>query len=221
MQKQERESGWVARFGAACELRRKAAVLIRVGAVCLLAAPAWAMQEHGAAQHAEAAASHAEASWSALFWPVLNFIILVGVLYYFLKTPVVGYVRDRHAGIRKDLREAAELKQSAEAQMVEIDRKLQALPGELAALKQRGVDDIAAEEQRIAREAAAERDRLLEQARQEIAFQVRIAKREILEHAADVAMAMATDRIKQSITAADQDRLVDAYLEQVKPTERH
>jgi F-type H+-transporting ATPase subunit b len=210
MKKLQEDSEAAVRPTVACELRRKVVAAV----VCLaVAAPAWAAPEE--------AGGHAAASWSALFWPVVNFIILAGVLYYFLKTPLVSYLADRHAGIRKDLKEAAALESAAGAQLAEIDRKLKALPGELAALKQRGAEDIAAEEQRIAREAAAERDRLLEQARREIEFQVRIAKRAILEHAADVAVVMAEDRLRSTMTPDDQNRLVDSYLEQLKPTERH
>jgi F-type H+-transporting ATPase subunit b len=226
MKKLQRDSEATSAPRPACELKRKVAAL----AVAALLAATAAIDTHASiqepdshaaqAEHAEAG-EHAAASWSALFWPTVNFIILAGVLYYFLKTPLVTYLADRHAGIRKDLKEAAELKSSADLQLAEIDRKLKALPGELTALKQRGSEDVAAEEQRIAREAAAERDRLLEQARLEIQFQVRIAKREILEHAADVAVAMAADRIKTTMTPDDQNRLVDQYLDQLKPTERH
>jgi F0F1-type ATP synthase membrane subunit b/b' len=45
---------------------------------------------------------------------------------------------------------------------------------------------------------------------------VRLAKREILEHAADLSMRLATERIKQEVTPDDQARLVDRYLSQVK-----
>jgi F-type H+-transporting ATPase subunit b len=210
MNMRQRDSGATVRPNAACELKRKVALPIVTASFLACAAPAWAAETE-----------HAAASWSALFWPVVNFVILAGVLYYFLKTPTVTYFTDRHAGIRKDLKEAAALKSSADAQLAEIDRRVKALPGELAALKARGAEDIASEEARIAREAAAERDRLLEQARLEIEFQVRIAKREILEHAADVAVAMAADRIRTTMTPDDQNRLVDVYLEQLKPTERH
>ena len=42
------------------------------------------------------------------------------------------------------------------------------------------------------------------------------AKKEILEHAADLSVQLATERIKKEVTPADQDRLVDRYLDQVK-----
>ena len=149
-------------------------------------------------------------------WPVANFIIFVGVLYYFLNQPIRDYLANRSSAIRKDLVEAAELKAAANEQLARIDAKLQALPGELSALRTRGAEEIKAEEQRIAEQAAADRDRLLEQTRREIDLQVRLAKKDILEHAANLSVQLATARIKKEVTPADQERLVDRYLSQVK-----
>jgi F-type H+-transporting ATPase subunit b len=152
----------------------------------------------------------------AMGWPVANFIIFVGVLYYFLNQPIRDYLATRSSTIRKDLVEAAELRAAATSQLATIEQKLQALPGELAALRTRGAEEIKLEEQRIAAQAAADRERMLEQTRREIDLQVRLAKKAILEHAADLSVQLATERIKKEVTPADQDRLVDRYLSQVK-----
>ncbi|MBY0495964.1 MAG: hypothetical protein K2Y23_17285 [Cyanobacteria bacterium] len=149
-------------------------------------------------------------------WPVANFIIFIGVIYYFGHRPFTEYLAGRSATIRKDLVDAAELKSTATAQLASIEQKLQALPGELDALRTRGAEDITAEEQRIAAQAAADRERLLEQTRREIELQVRIAKKEILDHAADLSVQLATERIRKEVTPADQERLVERYLTQVK-----
>jgi F0F1-type ATP synthase membrane subunit b/b' len=170
-------------------------------------ATAYEKQEHAAEEH-----GGEHGGLSALLWPTVNFVILVGGLWWFFKQPVATYLHDRHDSIRKDLVEAANVKAGAAAQLAEIDRKLQALPGELEALKHRGAEEIAAEEQRIAAMAAAERERLLQQTRREIALQVRIAKHELVEHAADLAVQLAGDRIQRTMTPADQERLVDRYL---------
>ena len=196
-------------FLAACELKRKVLFLLLFSAI-----PAFA-QDHAA--EAEHAAPHSVTDMIlAMGWPVANFIVFVGILYYFLNKPFRDYLAGRSSTIRKDLVEAAELKAAATAQLATIDQKLQALPGELDALRQRGASEIAAEQQRIAAAATADRDRLLEQTRREIDLQVRLAKKEILEHAADLSVQLATARIKKEVTPADQDRLVDRYLQQVK-----
>ena len=194
--------------------------LVLVVALVSLLSLATSAQEAGPAQPAEHAAQATaeahEASLADLFWPVVNFVILCGVLYYFLKTPLTGYMKDRDQTIRRDLVDAAAIKSAATAQLDEIDRKLKALPGEIEALKKRGQEEIAAEEQRIVQQAAAERDRLLEQARRDIDVQVRLAKRELTEHAADLAVQLASERIATETTPADHARLVDRYLQQVK-----
>ena len=171
-------------------------------------------------EHAATEGEHHDESIGGMIlgmgWPVANFIIFIGVLYYFLNQPIRDYLAGRSATIRKDLVEAAELRAAANAQLASIEQKLQALPGELSALRTRGADEIKAEEQRIAAQATADRDRLLEQTRREIELQVRLAKKEILEHAANLSVQLAAERIRKEVTPADQDRLVDRYLSQVK-----
>ena len=149
-------------------------------------------------------------------WPVVNFIIFLGVIHYFANKPFKEYLAGRSAAIRKDLVEAAELKAAATAQLATIEQKLQALPTELDKLRTRGAEDIKAEEARIAEAAVKDRERLLEQTRREIELQVRLAKKEILEHAANLSVQLATERIKKEVTPEDQSRLVDRYLDQVK-----
>jgi F-type H+-transporting ATPase subunit b len=215
----------------ACELKRNLKIALVVGFLSLGPALAHADQEHApaqpaAAEHAQPAGEHAAEGEHhdqsiggmllGLGWPLANFAIFIGVLYYFFNQPLKDYLAGRSATIRKDLVEAAELRATATAQLKTIEQKLQALPGEISALRTRGADEITSEEQRIAAAAAADRERLLEQTRREIDLQVRLAKKEILEHAADLSVQLATDRIKKEVTPADQDRLVDRYLSQVK-----
>lgn len=202
-------------FFAACELKRKVNIALSAALVLLVSAAAFAQEHAAEAQHEGATHSYGE-MLGALAWPLANFAIFCGVLYYFLNGPLKNHLSGRSTTIRKDLVEAAELKASANAQLASIEQKLQALPGELDALRTRGASEIAAEEQRIAALAAAERERLLEQTRREIDLQVRLAKREILEHAADLSVQLAADRLKKEITPEDQARLVDRYLDQVK-----
>jgi len=216
-------------LNGACELKRKVAIVFTAVTLLAFVAPAFAQEHAPAAQAQEAHADGQEHAAEgehhdesiggmilAMGWPVANFIIFVGVLYYYLNQPLKDYLAGRSATIRKDLVEAAELRSTATAQLATIEQKLQALPGELATLRTRGAEDIKAEEQRIAAAAVADRERLLEQTRREIDLQVRLAKKEILEHAADLSVQLATEKIQKEVTPEDQSRLVDRYLDQVK-----
>jgi F-type H+-transporting ATPase subunit b len=144
-----------------------------------------------------------------------NFAILVGVLVYFLRSPLVGYLVSRGQQIRSDLVTAAELRRSAETQLTDIDRKMKALPGELEALRQRGAADIAAEEARIRAAAEADRERLLEHMHRDVEMQVRLARRTLMQEAALLATEVARQRIRATMTPEDQNRLIDRYTRQL------
>src|SRR5205814_6022155 len=157
---------------------------------CLLVVPARAAQPEASPAAAAATEAHGGRIVDVIARAV-NFAILVGTLFYFLHSPIRTYLAGRSSQIRSDLVNAAEMRQAAAAQIEEIDRKMKALPAELEALRVQGAEEIAAEEARIAAAAAAERKRLLEQARREIDVQVRIAQRELVSHAADLAVGVA------------------------------
>jgi F0F1-type ATP synthase membrane subunit b/b' len=179
---------------------------------------------HGVPQEGHAAAAgHAaegehgtDSPWS-LVARLFNFALLAGTLIYLLRSPFAAFLDNRKVQITKDLTDAAALRDSASRQLALVEERLKALPGELEALKQRGVEEIAAEEERIRVAAAVERERMLENARREIDRRVHLAERRLQRRAAELAVDLATDRVKRTITAADQARLVDRYLEQVRP----
>jgi F-type H+-transporting ATPase subunit b len=216
-----------AAFAAPCEsrhTRRRRRLLARVGLLAAILFVVGAGQRMHAQQpasppeHAETSA-HGESAHEESLWPfvgkLVNFAVLAGVLVYYLRAPIAGYLASRKSQVRADLESAERLKTSAAAQIVELDARLKALPAEIEALKARGRAEISAEEQRIRELAEAERVRLLDQARREIDQQMRVAHRELVEHAATLAVSTAETRIKQQITDADQARLVDRYLTQV------
>ena len=152
-------------------------------------------------------------------WPfvgkIFNFVVLVGGLVYLMRKPFAEYLTRRGGELRAELSAAEALKAEATAKIAEIDARMKSLPAELEALGARGRADIAAEEQRIRDLAAAEKQRLLDQAAREIDLRVRTARRELVEHAADLTIDVARTKIQSEITDADRSRLVDRYLSQV------
>jgi F-type H+-transporting ATPase subunit b len=216
----------------ACETWRKLPALA-AASVCLVAlvarGPAFAAQppsdahaapashqpvEHAGAQ-AEHEGSHGASPWAAIA-KVVNFALLTGGLVYLLRRPFGTYLSRRGDQIRHDLTTAARTTEEAKAQVAAIDAKLTQLPREIEHLRERGREEIAAEEARIRREADAEQQRLIDHARREIELQLRTAKRDLVTHAADLAVQVARAKIAGQMTAEDQRRLVDRYIEQVR-----
>lgn len=173
-------------------------------------------QEKPAAQAAEEGKESTGGGWLAVIAKAFNFGVLVAVLVYFLKAPLITYLNGRITRVRQDLVAAAETREMASRQLAEIQTKLQALPAEIDALKRRGAEDIAAERARIEQAAEAERQRLLQHTAREIEMKFRVARRELIEHAADLAVQLASERVRRSITPEDQGRLIDRYASQLQ-----
>jgi F-type H+-transporting ATPase subunit b len=183
----------------------------------LFASPAPALAQHEQTSAAPAPAEgHGEGEHGTPLVDTVarlfNFAILAGTLVYFLKSPLARHLADRGAQIRGDLVKAAEMRAAAAAQLAAIEQKMAALPGELDALRKTGAEEAAAEEARIRQIADGERARLREQARREIDSRLKLARRDLVARTADLAVAIAAARVKHTITAQDQERLVDRYL---------
>jgi F-type H+-transporting ATPase subunit b len=222
----------------ACETSRKLCglrLLLALVALAALIVPAAAAGQpaahepqaapesaHAASDSGEAhgtAGEHAGASPWDLAGKLVNFGLLAGTLVYLLRRPMSTYLADRGVQVRRDLEQARQMKEDATRQIAEIEAKLAQLPSELDTLRTRGREEIAAEEARINDAAEAERARLLDQTRREIDQQLRIARRDLIAHAADLSIQVARNRIRREITDADQQRLVERYLDQVQTHE--
>ncbi len=154
--------------------------------------------------------------WVDTIARLVNFAILAGVLVYFLRAPIASYLARRSSEIRADLVKAAQTRETASAELAAIEQRMKELPGELDALKERGAAEIAAEEARIRAASEAERTRLLEQARREIEMRLRTAERDLIKRAAELTVALASDRVRRTITDEDQKRLVNRYLGEIQ-----
>ena len=210
----------------------------------LSAAPAVAAQEHApapvaapaaqephatapAAQdpHAPAAADHAaegaegeehEGGIVQMIAKIFNFAVLIALLVHFGRRPIANYLVDRSQQIRHALVEAKATREAASADLHKIESRLSALPAELEALKARGAEEVKMEQARIKALAATERERVLAQTRREIDQQYRLARRELMQETAEQAAGVARARIERDITPADQTRLIDRYVQQVR-----
>lgn len=168
-----------------------------------------------AGQEAHAEEAHEE-SLVAFISRIINFAVLAGGLFFVLRSPLSRYLNTRRDEVRRDLDEAAAMRDTASRQLAEIDYKLRQLPGEIEALTARGAEEIAAEEARIRMQAEAERLRLIDHTTREIDLRVRMAKQELTALAADLAVESARKRLETEMTPSDQLRLVDRYVERVK-----
>jgi F-type H+-transporting ATPase subunit b len=148
-------------------------------------------------------------------WRCINFAVMIGLLGYFVRKPIRNALQNRRAEIEKTLADAAAARDAAEARAKEYQEKLAKAAAEIESI-------YAA----IRREGEAERDKILASAR-EMAAKIEIeadakaasavarARTELRAEAAHLAVQLAEELLAKSVTAADQKRLVDEYMQKV------
>src|ERR1035437_264748 len=111
-------------------MRRLAIVVVVLSGLACPPRPARA-QEHEAAQKKEE--GFADKHELALKWA--NFLLLAGLLGYFIGKNAGPFFAARSAGIRKDMDESLRQREQAEAKAADVDRRLANLEEDIAALR--------------------------------------------------------------------------------------
>ncbi|MFO7709282.1 MAG: ATP synthase F0 subunit B [Desulfobacterales bacterium] len=146
---------------------------------------------------------------------VMNFVVLVGVLFFLLRKPIPRALNSRITGIQDQLKDLEARKAQAEKQLAETNQRLSTLEKEadriLAEYVQQGHEAKA----RILKEAEAAAAKLQVQARRSIEHEFEQAKARLQADIFEKSIASAEELLKRSLTAQDQANLVEDYLEKV------
>ena len=148
-------------------------------------------------------------------WRVLNLVVLIWLLVKFAGKPVKEYFAGRREMIQKGVQEAQEAKAAAEKIYREYQEKLAGLEGELKEIEDRAQREAEREKERMQRETEELVAKLQQQARQMADQEVASAKRQLRTEAAQVALEVAEQMVKENVTEDDRRRMVEKYLEKV------
>jgi F-type H+-transporting ATPase subunit b len=146
---------------------------------------------------------------------VLNFAIVAGAVVYLSKKNLPGMFRNRTASIQKAMQEARQASEDANRRLGEIETRLSRLDSEIAGMRATAEKEAVAEEARI--KAAAEEDgrKIVESAEQEIAAAAKLARRELTNYAANLAVSLAARQIK--VDPATDQALVQGFARELSP----
>ncbi len=144
-----------------------------------------------------------------------NFALLVGLVAYFVTKPIRKGLKGRTEEIEKTLADAQAAKEAAEAKHLEYSEKLA-----------KATEEIATITDSIRREGELERDKIIaaakelainveQEAENKAAGVVTKARTELREEAASLAVELAKDMLIKQVSADDQKRLVDEYMQKV------
>ena len=146
---------------------------------------------------------------------VFNFTLMVALLAYFVTKPIRKGLKGRTEEIEKTLAEAEAAREAAEAKNREYSEKLTKATEE--------IEEISAS---IRREGELERDKIVaaakemaekieKEAESKAAGVVASARAELREEAANLAVELAEELLKKQVSADDQKRLVEEYMQKM------
>lgn len=148
-------------------------------------------------------------------YKVMNFAVLAIGLFLLVRKPVSQALNSRISGIKEQLSELEEKKQAAEKQLAEYTEKFSSLEQETEKLIEDYIRQGNEAKARIIDEAKKAAEKLEEQARRNIEHEFQQAKLELQREIMEKALLKSEEILKDQITAKDQEKLVDEYLEKV------
>ncbi len=146
---------------------------------------------------------------------VINFLLLVVVLYKFGFKRLTDHLQKRAREIRDSLEQAQQARAAAAKAQEEYRAQIAATQREAAALRERTLQEVEEERQRLLSASREEAARLTAAARQEIAREVQRAKAQLTEEAVSLSLAVAEKVIDRSLTDADHKRMAEQYVREV------
>ena len=152
----------------------------------------------------------------SLFWQIANVVLLVAVLIYYARKPVLAYLAARRDTITKDLEAAAQLLADAERRLAEWSRKAASLDQEVAQIRDATRRAAEAERDRILADARASAERMRQAAAAVAERELRLAQEALRREAADLAVELAAQLLREQVNDADRTRLLDEFIARVE-----
>lgn len=181
-----------------------------LGLALLAAFPVWAAEEaHGGEQPGIINLN------MTLLIQVVNFLILIAVLYKFLFKPLTQFLATRADGIKRSLEEAKTAKEAAAQVQKEYEAQILATRREAAAMRESAIREVEEERQRLLKVSRDEAARLVTEAKAQIEQEVKKAKVELRAEVVGLSLGIAERVIARSLTTDDHRRLAEQVVAEI------
>lgn len=146
---------------------------------------------------------------------LVNLLLFIGVMVYFLRRPIKEALRGRQGSIRDELMRAEEERAAAVAKLEEVEGRLANLDAEVQAVRAQAQREAAEERARVERATEEEMRKIREQARREIESAAKAARAELRTFAAEQSVRLAEEMIRRDIRPEDDAHLAREYVSEL------
>jgi F-type H+-transporting ATPase subunit b len=149
------------------------------------------------------------------WYRIMNFVVLAAVLFFLLRKPIPRALNNRIRGIESQLKDLEAQRSTAEARLAECNQKLSALEKEAERIVADYIRQGQEAKARILKEAESAAEKIRLQARRNIEHEFEQTKARLQREIFEKALTKAEELLRQNVTAQDQDKLIEEYLQKV------
>jgi F-type H+-transporting ATPase subunit b len=146
---------------------------------------------------------------------ILNMVLFIGALAYFVGGPVKTMFGERSAAIQRAAQEARDRRARSDQMAEEIQARLNAIEAEVRAIHDRAQAEGERQKRELIAAAEAESQKILQTARNEVANRLKHARAELTEFAGTLAAERAEQILREKMTDQDQKNLFEESLKEV------
>ena len=142
-----------------------------------------------------------------IFWTIVTFVVLLGILWKFAWNPILGALEAREQAIQRTIDDAERLQAEAEAVLEEHRAKLAEARSEGNRILEEARQAGERMKSEIMEKARAEADKVIERAHRQLELETEKALQDVRSRAADLALLAAERVLERSLTDDDHRRL--------------
>lgn len=158
------------------------------------------------------AVHHPAFDWKREGMKILNFLIVVGILWWLLKDRLPAFLDERRSSVRKAIEEAKAAKAEAETKRAEYEAKIAQAEQDVAQIEAEGTRRAEAMKSDLARAAEEASKRVAAEAEGRMASELQKARAELQREASLLALELSEELIKERLGEEDQRKLIDETI---------
>ncbi|PIE75244.1 MAG: ATP synthase F0 subunit B [Deltaproteobacteria bacterium] len=157
-----------------------------------------------------------ESGWGTIdTYKLLNFIVLVSVLFVLLRKSVGNFFSQRIETLKYEISELENRKEDAKKELEEFQKKLSSLDEEVKTIVETYVEQGEKAREKILSEAKFSAEKLRSQAEMKIEQEFTLAKESLSKEIVEKSVLEAEKLIRKNINDEDQEKLIEEYIGKV------
>lgn len=147
---------------------------------------------------------------------IIDFVILVVLLWAVLKGPIKKYLMQRHDKVLFEMEAATRLRKEAEARLAELDRMMSGLEAEIGKVRDQFRADGEREKARILAEAEVGADKIRQNAKKTLEQEMAVLREQLEDELVKSVLESTEAKVRQRLDQATQKRLATSYVDSLE-----